>query len=363
MRAAIFRETGALTIEDVTTGTPGAHEVLVRVAAAGLCHTDLHFLDGHLELPGSTVLGHETAGVVEAVGEHVQSLKVGDHVIGCLSAYCGSCEQCLSGRPSICENGTTLQRGPEQSPRLSDSSGNALHQFMNLSAFAEKIVVHEHALARVDKAIPLDRAALIGCAVMTGFGAVTRTAQIKAGESVAVIGCGAVGLSIVQAAALAGALDVIAIDVNPARLDLASRLGATVTIDSRGIDVVEAVREATAGKGAHAVFEVVGRPELVESALLMTRKGGTAVMVGLMSADSRLSLPFTPFIAERRLMGCDMGSNRFPIDMPRLAQFYLQGRLNLDDMITNRLPLDRINEGFDDMRAGRGIRTIIDFTL
>lgn len=363
MRAAVLRETGRLTIEEVEPSSPGPHEVLIRVAAAGLCHTDLHFLDGHLDLPKPAILGHETSGVVEAVGEHVWSLQVGDRVVGCLSAFCGACEQCLSGHLSICENGQLLQRAPSEQPRLTDHGDKAVNQFMNISAFAEKVVAHEHAFVKVDDAIPLDVAALIGCAVMTGFGAVTRTAKVSPGESVAVIGCGAVGLSIVQSAALAGALDVIAIDIDPARLEFAARLGATVTIDSRDIDLVETVREASSGKGVHAAFEVVGQPNLVESAVLMTRKGGTAVMVGLMPADARLSLPFSPFIAERSLMGCDMGSNQFPIDMPRLAQFYLQGRLNLDDMVTNRLPLERINEGFADMRAGRGVRAIIDFSL
>ncbi|TWP32573.1 Zn-dependent alcohol dehydrogenase [Leekyejoonella antrihumi] len=363
MKAAVLRERGALAIEEVAVGSPEPDEVVVQVAASGLCHTDLHFLDGHLATPMPTVLGHETAGVVLEVGAAVHDLRPGDHVIGCLSAFCGHCEYCLSGQLSICEGAGQLAR-QGLDPRLSDATSTPINQFMHLSAFAEQIVVHRNALAKVSSQLPLDQAAVIGCALITGFGAVTRTAQTRPGESVAVIGCGAVGLSIIQCARLAGALDVIAIDVNPARLAVASTLGATATIDA-GItsNTIDAVHELTSGRGVHTAFEAVGKPDLVRSALLMTRKGGLTVMVGLMSPQEVLTLPFQPFVAERRLMGCDMGSNRFPIDMPRIVSLCLQGRLNLGDMLTKRIALNQINEGFEAMRSGVGIRTVVDFTL
>jgi S-(hydroxymethyl)glutathione dehydrogenase / alcohol dehydrogenase len=363
MRAAVLRQVSAdLTIEDVAIGNPDHHEVLVEVAATGLCHTDLHFMRGHLPTPTPTVLGHETAGIVRAVGAGVSYLKPGDHVIGCLSAFCGCCEHCLSGRPSICEGQDSLQRRPDLAPRLSQDAV-PVNQFMHLSGFAEFALVHEHALAKVDPAMPLDRAALIGCGMMTGFGAVTRTSGLLPGQSVAVIGCGAVGLSAVQTARLAGALDVIALDLDDQRLEMAALLGATETINPGRADVVDAVRRLTDGKGVHAAFEAVGHPKLVEQAFLMTRKGGKTVMIGLMGLEDRVNLPFGHFIAERQVMGCDMGSNQFRTDMPRLARLYMDGRLKLDELLTARLPLARINDGFAAMERGEGIRSIIDFSL
>lgn len=363
MKAAVLREIGQdLTIEDITLGNPAHNEVLVEVAATGLCHTDLHFMQGHLPVQTPAVLGHETAGIVRAVGAGVSYLKPGDHVIGCLSAFCGCCEQCLSGHPSICEGQDTLLRPTDAPPRLSQGE-SALTQFMHLSGFSDHVLVHEHALAKIDPAMPLDRAALIGCGMMTGYGAVTRTAQVTAGQSVAVIGCGAVGLSTIQSARMAGALDIIAIDLNKDRLAMATRFGATATIDPAGIDTVAEVRALTGGRGVHVAFEAVGSAKLVETAFLMTRKGGKTVMIGLMGLQDRVNLPFGHFIAERQVMGCDMGSNQFRTDMPRLARLYLDGRLHLDEMLTARLPLSQINAGFAAMKRGEGIRSIIDFNL
>lgn len=236
-------------------------------------------------------------------------------------------------------------------------------QFMNLSGFAQDILVNEHALTKIDTAMPLDRAALIGCGVLTGWGAVTRTSGFRAGETVAVIGCGAVGLSAVQAARLAGATEIIAIDPNANRRATAAMLGATNTFDPATCDPVEAVRQMTGGHGVHNSFEAVGVPALAKQAFLMTRKGGNAVLIGMMGLEQEISLPFGHFIADRSVKGCDMGSNQFPTDMNRLVRLYLDGRLNLDDMLTARLPLQKINEGFAAMDRGEGIRTIIDFSL
>ncbi len=361
MRAAVLREVGKpLSIETVTVADPGPGEVLVEVAATAICHSDLHFLQGHLPVELPAILGHETAGIVRKVGLGVSYLKPGDHVIGCLSAFCGSCELCLSGRPSICEGQGALVRKSDETPRLS-LGGKPVTQFMHLSGFAELMLVHEHALVKIDTAMPLDRAALLGCGAMTGYGAVTRTANVRAGESVAVIGCGAVGINTIQSARLAGAIDVIAIDPLPARREMAKKFGATAVVDPKAGDPVAAVRALTGGKGVHAAFEVVGKPELAEQAFLMTRKGGTAVLMGLMPLETRLSLPFWHFIAERKVMGCDMGSNQFRTDLPRLVRLYLDGRYNLDDLISHRSRLDAIGEGVARMERGEGLRTVIEF--
>jgi S-(hydroxymethyl)glutathione dehydrogenase/alcohol dehydrogenase len=363
MKGAVLKEFGQdLIIENITLGNPAHNEVRVEVIATGLCHTDLHFMRGHLPLDTPSILGHETAGIVRAVGAGVSYLQPGDHVIGCLSAFCGCCEMCLSGRPSICEDQGSLSRSSNEPPRLKNASG-PVSQFMNLSGFAQEILVHEHALCKIDRAMPLDRAALIGCGVMTGWGAVTRTAEIRAGETVAVFGCGAVGLSTIQAAHLAGAVQIIAVDLNNDRLAFAQKFGATHIINPQDTDTVTAIMEYTQGKGVEAAFEAVGNKKLVEQCFLSTRKGGRTVMIGLMGLEEKISLPFGHFIAERKVMGCDMGSNQFRTDMPRLARLFMDGRLNLDDMLTDRLPLNKINDGFAAMDRGEGIRTIIDFTL
>ena len=361
MRAAVLREIGKpLSIESVHISDPGPGEVLVEVAATGLCHSDLHFLNGTLPVDVPAILGHETAGVVRKVGLGVSYLQPGDHVIGCLSAFCGSCELCLSGRPSICEGQGELVRKGSEPPRLS-LDGRPVTQFMHLSGFAEMMLVHEHALVKIDTAMPLDRAALIGCGAMTGYGAATRTAAVRPGESVAVIGCGAVGINTIQSARLAGAADVIAIDPLPARRTLAEKFGATAVVDPKAGDAVAAVKSLTGGKGVHAAFEVVGKPELAEQAFLMTRKGGTTVLMGLMPLNARVSLPFAHFLAERKVAGCDMGSNQFRTDIPRLVRLYLDGRYNLDDLVTHRIKLDSIDEGFARMERGEGLRTVIEF--
>lgn len=363
MRAAVLRKQGApLQIEEIHLANPSHSEVLVEVAATGLCHTDLHFMQGSLPLPTPTVLGHETAGIVRAVGTNVSYLKPGDHVIGCLSAFCGTCHMCLSGHPSICEDQDAIVRKEDESSRLT-SAGQDMFQFMNLSAFADHILVHEHALAKIDTAMPLDKAALIGCAVTTGVGAVMRTANIELGSSILVVGCGAVGLSTIQGARLAGALNIIAVDINAARLEMATHFGATHTINSSQHDILEKVMEITRGKGAEYAFEAVGQPALAKQAFMTLRKNGTLVLMGLMNEGAEVSLPFGHFIAERKVTGCDMGSNRFRSDMQMLVQFYLDGRLNLDDMLTGRIALTDINKGFDAMSKGEGLRTIVDFSL
>lgn len=361
MKAALLNAFGQhLVIEDIALGNPQHNEVRVEVAATGLCHTDLHFMQGHLPIQVPTVLGHETSGIVSVVGKGVSYLKVGDHVIGCLSAFCGCCEMCLSGRPSICEDQEVLQRSKDAPPRLSNTKGS-ISQFMNLSGFAEAMLVHENALTKIDTAVPLDKAALLGCGVLTGWGAVTRTANIRAGESVAIFGCGAVGLSTIQAARLAGAVEVFAIDLNPQRLDFAKQLGATHICNPKHDDPIAHVLTKTNNQGVHAAFEAVGNPKLVEQAFQVTRKGGKTIMIGMMGLEQRISLPFGHFVAERSVMGCDMGSNQFRTDIPRLARLYMDGRLNLDDMLTARIKLNEINQGFKAMEAGQGIRTIIDF--
>lgn len=363
MRAAYFTSAGApLEIAPITLGNPGPKEVLVEVAATGLCHTDLHFMQGHISFPAPAVLGHETAGIVRAVGDQVSYLQPGDHVIGCLSAFCGCCEMCLSGHPSICEDQGALARPETAPPRLSQGAA-PVAQFMNLSAFADHMLVHEHALAKIDPAMPLDKAALIGCGVTTGIGAVMRTARIELGQTMAVIGCGAVGLNAVQGGKIAGALRIIAIDLNEDRLAMARKFGATDTINPANGDVVEQVMALTGGKGVDYAFEAVGRPALAHDGFMMLRKNGALVLIGLMGEHDEVSLPFMQFIAQRKVMGCDMGSNRFRSDMQRYVGLYLDGRLNLDDMLTARLPLEDINEGFAAMTRGEGIRTIVDFSL
>ena len=359
MKAAVLREVGKpLQIEDVQINKPGPHEVLIRTAAAGLCHSDLHFIQGSYPTALPAVLGHESAGVVEQVGSEVRTVKVGDHVITCLSAYCGHCESCLTGRLSLCVSPET-KRGAEDEPRLSNGAG-PVAQFLNLSSFAEQMLIHEHACVAIRKDMPLDRAALIGCSVMTGVGAAVHTSNVRPGETVAVIGCGGVGLAAINGAAIAGAGRIIAIDMLASKDNLAREFGATDFIDASKTDAVAEVLQMTKG-GVHHSFEAIGLGKTAEQAFNMLRRGGTANVIGMIPLGQTVNLMGAAFLGEKRIQGSMMGSNRFPVDMPRLVDFYMSGKLKLDEMISQRIRLDQVNEGFEEMKKGEMARSVIVF--
>jgi S-(hydroxymethyl)glutathione dehydrogenase/alcohol dehydrogenase len=344
----------AVTLE---VDAPAASEVLVRTAAAGLCHSDLHFMQGKYRPPLPIVLGHEIAGIVEQVGSGVSYLSPGDHVAGCLSVFCGECAFCVTGRPYLCTSTST--RRPASGPSRLRLDGAPVHQGGQIGGFAEALLVHEHALVKIDKAMPLDRAAVLGCAVMTGVGAVFRTAQVQPGATVAVIGCGGIGLNVIQGAALAGASRVIAIDQRPAKLDLARRFGATDLLDASQLDPVAAVRELTGG-GVEYSFEAIGLTATAEQSFAMLARGGTATVIGLIPGGQRVSLDASEFwMAEKRIQGSTLGSNRFRYDLPRLVDLYLQGRLNLDELVSSRISLDDINAGFAALEAGDVARSVV----
>ncbi|MGQ7819294.1 Zn-dependent alcohol dehydrogenase [Metapseudomonas furukawaii] len=359
MKAAVFHKVGSpLTIEDVAISKPGPREVLVRTVAVGMCHSDLHFVDGLYPFPAPVVLGHEAAGIVEAVGSDVHTVKPGDHVVTCLSAFCGHCAHCVTGHLSLCVSPET-KRGPEDEPRLSFAK-KPMTQFVNLSAYAEQMLVHENALVAIRKDMPLDRAALLGCAVTTGTGAVFNTAKVRPGDTVAVIGCGGIGLSAINGAALAGASRIIAIDMLDSKLELARRFGATDVVNPNNGDAVQQVLELTRGGVQHA-FECIGLKPTAEQAFGMLARGGTATVIGMLKPGTKLELDPYALLHERRIQGSFMGSNRFPVDLPNLVDFYMQGRLKLDEMISQRIQLEQINEGFDELRRGELARSVILF--
>ncbi len=359
MKAAVFREVGQpLEVENIEISKPGPREVLIRTAAAGVCHSDLHFVDGLYPAVTPMVLGHESAGIVEQVGSSVTYVKPGDHVITCLSVFCGHCEHCVTGHMSLCEN-PEVRRRKEDEPRLSQDN-EPVQQFANLSSFAEQMLVHEHAIVRIREDMPLDRAALIGCGVTTGVGSVFHTAAVEPGTSVAVIGCGGVGLSCINGAALAGASRIIAVDMVDSKLEMAKTFGATDVVNGNDGDVVEQVRELTGG-GVHYSFEAIGLKETAEQSFSMIRRGGTATIIGMIPVGVKIELTGAAFLQEKKIQGSLMGSNRFRVDMPRFIDFYLAGKLHLDEMVSKRIALGDINEAFTDMKSGSVARSVIVF--
>jgi len=360
MKAAVMRANKSpLSIEDVELASPGPREVLVRTHACGVCHSDLHVLEGSIPVPAPCVLGHEPAGVVEAVGKDVTYLQPGDHVIACLSVFCGTCNHCLSGRTNLC-GGMATMRKPGEPPRLS-RDGAVIHQFAHLSGFAEQMLVHENALVKIRTDMPLEQAALIGCGVTTGVGAALNTARIAPGSSVAVIGCGGVGLSALQGARIAGAGRIIAVDTVPWKLELARKLGASDTVNAADGDPVAAVKELTQG-GVETAFECIGTAPTCQQAVAMLCRGGTAVMVGVVPIGVAVGIPmFDLVLSGKKILGSMMGDNRFRIDMPRYCDFYLDGRLRLDEMISARIRLDDVNDSFEKMKAGAVARSVIVF--
>jgi S-(hydroxymethyl)glutathione dehydrogenase/alcohol dehydrogenase len=360
VKAAVLIEAGKpLQIEQVNIANPGPHEVLIRTAACGLCHSDLHFIEGTYPHPLPAIPGHEAAGIVEAVGSEVRTVKVGDAVVTCLSAFCGHCEYCVTGRMSLCLGGDT-RRKPGEAPRLSRPDGSIVNQMLNLSAYAEMMLVHEHACVAIHPDMPLPQASVIGCAVTTGAGTIFNACKVTPGETVAVIGCGGVGLATINAAKIAGAGRIIAADPRPEKRAMAMKLGATDVIDALADDAAAQIQELTKGGVDHAI-EAVGRPESGALAVKSLKRGGTATILGMMPLQHSVGLSAMDLLSGKKLQGAIMGGNRFPVDIPRLVDFYMRGLLDLDTIISETIPLERINEGFDQMKRGDSARSVIVF--
>jgi S-(hydroxymethyl)glutathione dehydrogenase/alcohol dehydrogenase len=362
MKAAIFRKVHApLTIEDVDVDKPWGREVLVRTVATGVCHSDLHIVDGlgRYALDRPFVLGHEGAGVVEAVGAEVTTVRPGDHVVACLSGFCGTCEQCLSGHPNLCVGG--LVSRPESGTSRLSQQGEPFRSFAGIGSYAERMLLHENSIVKIDRELPLDRAALVGCGVLTGVGAALRTSGMQAGQTVAVFGCGGVGLAIVQGARIGGASRIIGVDQFDGKLEMARRVGATDVVNSAKDDPVKAIRALTGGAGVDHSFEAVGNTTLVRQAIESLAIRGTATIVGVLPPDAKIEFPWMAIRPECKVQTSRMGSNRFRTDIPRYLDFYRQGRLLLDEMVTRRGRLDDINEAFRAMRAGEVARTVLQF--
>ncbi|MFM1982933.1 MAG: hypothetical protein RJB22_1652 [Pseudomonadota bacterium] len=360
MKAAVLIAPNTpLVIEDLSISKPGPHEVLIRTAACGLCHSDLHFIDGAYPHPLPAVPGHEAAGIVEAVGSEVRTVKPGDAVVTCLSAFCGHCEFCVTGRMSLCLGGDT-RRGPGDAPRLTRADGSVVNQMLNLSAFAEQMLIHEHACVKIHPDMPLDRAAVIGCAVTTGAGTIFNACKVTPGETVAVVGCGGVGLATINAAKIAGAGRIIAADPMPEKRELAKKLGATDMVDAMADGAAAQIIEMTKGGVDHAI-EAVGRPASANLAVSVLRRGGTATILGMMPLAEKVGLSAMDLLSGKKLQGAIMGANRFPVDIPRLVDFYIRGLLDLDSIIAERIPLSAINDGFDKMKKGDSARSVIVF--
>jgi S-(hydroxymethyl)glutathione dehydrogenase / alcohol dehydrogenase len=361
MKAAVMRAYNTpLSLEEVQIDDPGPGEVLVKTAASGICHSDLHVIEASLPVPPPCVLGHEPAGVVEAIGAGVTDFEPGDHVIGCITQWCGVCKFCTAGRPYLCPT-QYMGRPADAAPRLRAKGGDPLMQFANLSSFAEKMLCPERSLVKIRDDMPLDRAALIGCGVTTGLGAALNTVRIPAGASVAIIGCGGVGLAALQGARIVGAGKIIAIDTQAWKFDLARKLGATDCVNAKDGDPVAAVQALTGG-GVDFAFECLGSIATVQQAVAMTGRGGTTVLVGVVPITQLVPISAADLtLQEKNITGSYMGSNRFRFDMPKYVEFYLDGRLRLDEMISSRLPLSEVNTAFDRMRKGEAARQVIVF--
>jgi S-(hydroxymethyl)glutathione dehydrogenase/alcohol dehydrogenase len=359
MRAAILETVpGELVIDEVTVTDTGPDEVLVQTAACGLCHSDLHVMEGKMVMPAPVLLGHEASGIVLEVGSDVTEFAPGDRVVGCLNVHCNECYNCLRGRRYLCERRRLLTYRADGSSRVRRGD-QQITQMSGLGGFAEQMLAHRNGIVKVPDELPLDVGALLGCAVVTGVGAAFNSARVRPGSTVAVIGCGGIGLNIVQGAYLAGAERIIAVDLKPEKLALATAFGATDTVNGAETDAVQAVIDLTGG-GVDVAFEAIGLPVAVAQAFQMIRPGCVAYMVGVPPAGSTIELPGPQMLAQNRgLQGVFMGGNDFKRDIPMLARLYLQGRLKLDELVANRIKLEEVNAGYETMRRGTEARSVI----
>jgi S-(hydroxymethyl)glutathione dehydrogenase / alcohol dehydrogenase len=358
-RAAVCRAFGEpLMIETIEIAEPGPGEVLVKMAACAICHSDIYYMDGAWGGDLPAVFGHEAAGVIEAVGQGVRRIRAGDHVVATLIRNCGFCPACAEGAPVFCEEVFPLDKATP----LHDSGGKPIVHGLRTGAFAERIVVDASQVVVIPKEVKLDSAALIACGVLTGMGAVVNTADVKAGSSAVVIGCGGVGLNSIQGARLAGCSPIIAVDVEPGKLAAAREFGATETINARSENVAERVAELTHGRKADWVFVTVGAKGAPEQGVSLMKRNGATVLVGMPPSGVKATIDPGWLAADgQRILGSKMGSARPVIDVPRIVALYREGRLKLDELITARYPLDRINEAVASSRSGAALRNVVVF--
>jgi len=349
------------SVEEVSVEAPKRNELMVKIHACGVCHSDLSVTNGTIPMPPPIVVGHEAAGVVEEVGEGIQDIAVGDHVVIVWIPMCGKCRYCAQGRPALCDQAAkatiTL---PDGTPRFSDKDGSPLNHMAGVGVMAEYATVHRDNVLKIDSEIPLDKAALVGCAVMTGVGAALNTAKVEAGSQVVVFGCGGIGLNVIQGAALAGAEKVIAVDLEDKKLEFAQKFGATHRVNPKTDgDAVQKIHALTEG-GADYAFECIGAPEVIAQAYNAIRKGGTACVVGVTRADGQVTLgTFLMPFQEKVLTGSMYGSARPSLDFPRYLDLYKANRLKLDELGTATYSIDQINEAFADMEKGVNARGVI----
>ncbi len=357
--AVLYQPRTPLKIEEVELGPVKDEDVLVRIVASGVCHSDLHVYHGQEGWPLPMVLGHEAAGVVEEVGATVRSVRPGDHVVINLAPFCGRCEDCASGKIYLCER----KRGPaghlyDGGTRLA-KGGRRIYHYANCAAYANHAIIHESSAIPIAKHIPLEKACLVGCALAAGIGAAMNTAKVAPGQSVAVFGCGGVGLNVIQGTRLAGASPIIAIDLLESKLYKAREFGATETIDASQEDAVKRVMEITRNRGVDFAFEVIGRVETIQQAYQSIRASGKCVVVGVVADSSELSIVPRTLLQEKTIMGTRYGSTRAPRDFPLYLDLYMQGRLKIDELITRYAKLEDINEAFHALEHGEAIRTVL----
>jgi S-(hydroxymethyl)glutathione dehydrogenase/alcohol dehydrogenase len=359
MKAAIYQKPHApLTIEDVELAEIKADEVLVRTVCSGVCHSDMHFVDGLWALPMPAVLGHEASGVVERCGADVSYVKPGDRVIMSFKPFCGQCYYCIRGEAHLCNDPGLAARGAQHLRW----NGKPVLQMASVGSFAEHMITTESGVVKVPPDMPMAEAALIGCGVMTGVGAALYTAKVPGGAICAVVGCGGIGLNVIQGCEIAGAAQIIAVDVVPGKLEMARSFGATHTVNARTDDPVKAVQELTGGQGAEYAFEAIGSVDCARQVFDMVRPGGTAVVVGMMPMGSEIKLPGPAFLAEKKLIGSMYGSTRFRDHMPRLVNLFMQGRLNLSGLVSQRMGLADVNRAFELMKGGTVARSVLEIS-
>ena len=358
--AVMYNFNEPLKVESVTLKAPREDEVVVKVVASGVCHTDLSVIQAKLPMPPPVVLGHEGAGIVEEVGKAVTNVRPGDHVILSWVENCGKCHYCASGRLHLCDANIRSAMAGQES--VWEKDGVDIMRMAGVGSFAERTIVRATAAIKIADDVPLDKACLVGCGVMTGVGAAINTVKVRPGDTVAVFGCGGVGLNVIQGAALSGAARIIAVDLMPQKLELAKQFGATDIVSAKDTDPVDAIRNLTDGLGVDYAFEVIGAPAVITQAFLSVKRGGTAVVVGVPAMGQDVTVPgLTLPLEEKSLVGSLYGSANMRRDMPKLLDLYMQKKLKIDELISRTIRLDKINTAFDAMEKGEVTRSVILF--